>query len=249
MAQADQAKTGMDQLSAMEQIAKLQRVNASLERHAKALSHDLRGPIASTISGLKLLSQYGDRLQDEERREILDRSVTRLSDLVQQMDLLLDEATIDSGARRSDSDLGLALQWVLTTLDREDEARLTTVIEEVPRVLARRVALRQILQNVVSNTLHHNEGPVALFLSAASVEGRVHIHLDDDGVGFPDNREGLLADGVSGGGSTGLGMATIAMAMERLGGELHIGDSPTGGARVTLVFDAAPDEVAVVEFP
>lgn len=221
-------------------IAQLERANETLDRHARALSHDLRSPIASTISGLRLLAQFGDRLSEQERAEILSRSIDRLGELVGQMDALLDEATLDlvrDGLAPADA--ASALTWALTTLPTEDGDRLTVLLDEVELVLARRVALRQIVQNIVSNTVRHNPGTISLRLTHERRDDRILLHFDDNGVGLPANMDELVATQQSSGRGTGIGMTTIAMAMERMGGSASWGRSPLGGARITLDFAAA----------
>lgn len=63
--------------------------------------------------------------------------------------------------------------------------------------------------------------------------------VEDDGDGF--GAADPSARGVSGGGSTGLGLDIVRQMAEAAGGELRVGRSPSGGARVEVLFGTLTD--------
>jgi signal transduction histidine kinase len=68
--------------------------------------------------------------------------------------------------------------------------------------------------------------------------GWVTLVVDDGGPGIPDPAAALRR-GVSGGGSTGLGLAIARDAVEATGGTIHIERAALGGTRVRLRFGEA----------
>jgi signal transduction histidine kinase len=66
----------------------------------------------------------------------------------------------------------------------------------------------------------------------------VTVTVDDDGVGWPSDRDSLLTPFSSGSGSSGLGLAVVDAITRAHGGEVELLDSPLGGARVMMRFPA-----------
>ena len=96
----------------------------------------------------------------------------------------------------------------------------------------------QALDNLVANALAHGGGEVEL--TARPVDGRVELHVSDNGEGFPDE---LLAraferfsrgDPARAGEGTGLGLAIVAAIAEAHGGDAGARNLPAGGADVWI---------------
>jgi signal transduction histidine kinase len=108
----------------------------------------------------------------------------------------------------------------------------STVVDE--RLISRAV------RNLMANACRHAEHAVRV--ETVISEGMVWIHVDDDGPGIAaDDREVILrrfgrldhartADG----GGAGLGLAIVASVARAHGGDVVVGDSPFGGARISL---------------
>jgi signal transduction histidine kinase len=101
-------------------------------------------------------------------------------------------------------------------------------------------ALRRALDHIVSNAARHAAATVSV--STELVDSDVRLHVDDDGPGIPEaDRERVLQrfvrsdDGrARDGGGSGLGLAVASDVALGHHGRLVIGDSPLGGARVTV---------------
>jgi two-component system osmolarity sensor histidine kinase EnvZ len=94
-----------------------------------------------------------------------------------------------------------------------------------------RERLGQAALNCVMNALR----------SAETVEVRLEhtppwleVIVDDDGAGWPAVRDELLQPFQSRAGSTGLGLAVVNAVATAHGGNVHLLDSPLGGARVRI---------------
>jgi len=88
-----------------------------------------------------------------------------------------------------------------------------------------------LLENVFTHT---PEGAGLAVRLSQRVGGGAWLVVADDGPGFPPG--GPLRRGVSGGGSTGLGLDIARRVAEESGGALTIGRSASGGGCVTLCF-------------
>jgi len=92
-----------------------------------------------------------------------------------------------------------------------------------------------LLENVFSHT---PEGAGLAVRVSRRAGGGAWLVVTDDGPGFPAG--GPVRRGLSGGGSTGLGLDIARRIAEGVGGTLTIGQSASGGGRVTLGFGAPP---------
>jgi signal transduction histidine kinase len=96
------------------------------------------------------------------------------------------------------------------------------------------LAIDALLGNVFAHTPEGTAVRVAV-----SEHGLV---VEDAGPGIRDP-DSAVRRGVSGAGSTGLGLDIARRVARSAGGRLDIGTSPLGGARVALVLDAFPESL------
>jgi len=89
--------------------------------------------------------------------------------------------------------------------------------------------LAMVLTEVLQNSLEHGFGdhPGTIVVTARRLVGRLHVTIEDDGVGLPD---GFDLDN-----STSLGLSIVRTLVEsELDGTLEMGVNPGGGTRVTV---------------
>jgi signal transduction histidine kinase len=97
-----------------------------------------------------------------------------------------------------------------------------------------------LLENVFAHTPEGTD--LAVRLSKRS-GGGAWLVVADDGPGFPFGLADSTRRGLSGGGSTGLGLDIARRITQAASGTLTIGRSPSGGGSVTVSL-AAPDDAA-----
>jgi signal transduction histidine kinase len=113
-------------------------------------------------------------------------------------------------------------------------------------VLAEPVLLHQVVLNLVTNAVQALEGrpaPRVAITVAATADARVELTVTDNGPGLPAAvRERLFEAYVTSRaarGGTGLGLAVVrTIVTEVLGGAVHAGDGPEGGARFVVLLPA-----------
>jgi signal transduction histidine kinase len=96
----------------------------------------------------------------------------------------------------------------------------------------------EILDTLVGNVFQHTEPGTPLAVTVGRHDGWVTLVVDDGGPGIADP-EAALRRGVSGGGSTGLGLDIARNGVEATGGTIHLERSRLGGARIRLRFAEA----------
>ena len=115
--------------------------------------------------------------------------------------------------------------------------------EHLPEISADRMRIRQILNNLVTNSLEALEGR-----EGACIDVETHLAEDggtptasvvvaDNGPGFPRESIGTIFDPyvTSKPKGTGLGLAIVKKIVEEHGGRIEADNRPVGGARVRIV--------------
>jgi signal transduction histidine kinase len=188
-----------------------------------------------------------ERIPDPAERQ---RAVADIDDMIR----LLDDALLSSRAGAG----GLSQEMVefaaLVRADVEDrraQGEAVDLTSESPDqeavVLGDRVALRRIVANIIDNAIKY--GRVAHVRSRLGNQ-TVVVTVDDEGPGIPaDLRHAMLepfnrleASRNRATGGAGLGLAVVRNLVEAHGGTIEIGETPRGGARVTVelpVFQAS----------
>ena len=100
----------------------------------------------------------------------------------------------------------------------------------------------QVVTNLVENAVRHGEGLVRLTATPVPDDkpfSGVVVHVDDEGDGIsPEIRSRVFTKfwkhGIRGG--SGLGMYIVHGLVTAHGGIVEIGDSPSGGARITVTW-------------
>jgi signal transduction histidine kinase len=102
--------------------------------------------------------------------------------------------------------------------------------------------LQEMLGNLMDNACKWTASRVQVTVLAGGSEGRLIVHVDDDGPGLPASRRAeVLARGVrldelvEG---SGLGLAIVQELAELYGGGLELGSSPLAGLRATVTLPA-----------
>lgn len=213
-----------------------------------AVAHELRSPLTGVKGFVTTLLNNWERFSDEQKKLMLTTVSADSERLQRLITELLDVARIDTGRlplypREVDLDpiveRVVASVRVGTTREIEHERLGSPVVHADPDKLV------QVVTNLLDNAVRHGEGVVRI--TTEEHAGGARFHVDDEGEGIP---EGIRArvftkfwkHGARGG--SGLGMYIVNGLVRAHGGDLVIGDSPAGGARITVVWpgeDAGPE--------
>jgi two-component system sensor histidine kinase KdpD len=221
----------------------------------RAVSHDLRTPLASIKASATSLLQDDIAWTPDAQREFLvaiDEEADRLDAVVGD---LLDMSRLEAGVVHptlSPVDLDEVVQSALASLS---EATADGVGRDVPAtlppVLADPALLQRSVANLVANALRHGSADGPPSVVARSVGQEVELRVVDHGPGVPArDREQLfepfqrLGDRQSPAG-VGLGLAVARGFVDAMGGRLRLDDTPGGGLTAVVTLPAAPAAVAL----
>jgi two-component system, OmpR family, sensor kinase len=229
-----------DTLNAM--LGRLQAVLARERSFVSDASHELRTPLAILRTELELaLRGESTKLELQDAVRSAAEETERLNQLA---DDLLVIARSDQGrlpVRPAELDARELLESVAHRFAARARAEERTLCAEAPDGLtltADRARLEQALANMVDNALRHGDGDVVL--TAARDDGRMLLHVRDDGPGFPADflpaafERFSRADEARSRGGTGLGLAITSAVARAHGGEARASNRDGGGADVWL---------------
>jgi PAS domain S-box-containing protein len=230
--------------------AELAARNRELETFTYSVSHDLKAPLRG-IDGYSriLLEEYAPRLDAEGQRflGIIRRSTQHMSQLIED---LLAYARLE---RRELQPGPIAPLRVLETLlaERNEEIALRRVNVELdmPAVLLNvdREGLAVVLRNLLDNALKFTRDTAAPYIRVGGTVagGEYLLSVTDNGIGFDMKHHDRIfeifqrlhrAEEYPG---TGVGLAMVRRAIERMGGRVWADSRPGSGTTFHLALPLA----------
>lgn len=225
-----------------ERTASLDESLKSLETLLYTIAHDLRAPNRAMQGFAQLLTQgYADKLDDEGRffLERITQGALRNERLIR--DLLefgrLVHAEVPCNLMNPQPAIAAALTALESEIKRSQAA--VEVADEWPPVWANDSALGHVLMNLVSNAIKYvapgTQPQVRIFPERVRSSRRVRICLNDNGIGVaPEQHQRIFepfqraATGKYEG--TGMGLAIVRKAAERMGGSAGVKSKPGEGS-------------------
>lgn len=228
-----------------ERTAELQETISVLDSFCHTIAHDLRAPLRALNGFSKELQETHARVLDDEGKETLNR----IASAANRMDRLI-------------LDL-LRLGRISTTELRSEPVPLEAVVEEAQLVLSaelsrtaarlrvcyplhmvhgNRVLLSQIVTNLLANGIKFvPPGTIPeVTIRSEQFANRVKLWVEDNGIGIKSTQKSKLfqpflrlvpADEYPG---TGVGLAIVRKAAERLGGKVGVESEAGKGSRFWL---------------
>jgi signal transduction histidine kinase len=220
----------------------LRRSNDELEKFAYAASHDLKSPLSSIKTLSTWIKEDSAELSTEtqENLDLLISRINRLSTL--QTDLLTyaKAGHVDSGVEILD--LEHMLKDLSDLLDPNGKFNISSKNSLTTPVKTVKVAIRQILLNLINNAIkHHDRGYGSIIITVSHEKSQLFFEVTDDGPGIDPKYHadvfGLFRtlkpkDVVEG---SGLGLSLVKKLVEQHGGAISI-DSPRGQRGTTIKF-------------
>jgi two-component system sensor histidine kinase KdpD len=248
---ADQLAIAIDKRRFAEETAEVEKladIDAVRTALLRAVSHDLRTPLASVkamISGLRDPTVEWKPEQVEEAHATIEEETDRLNRLVGN---LLDASRLQIGSLAVDlqpTRIDTVLQAVARNIDAPDGALEIKPVPDDGTVLADASLLERSLENVVRNALRHAPPHTSVTIDTGRVKGEFHVRVIDRGVGVAlADRDRVVqpfqrlddhsTDGV------GLGLSIAQGFVDAMNGTFSLDDTPGGGLTVTVALQAAP---------
>jgi signal transduction histidine kinase len=242
-------------------IAELKHSNANLEEFAYAASHDLQEPLRKIhYFSERLRKGMGERLTEEETRmfERMENAAKRMSVLINDL-LVYSQISTKKVADTTKVDLHEVVQQILNDLETSiGEKEAVFSISHLPVINGDPVQLRQLFQNIISNSLKYSkkEEPPVINISSSTVTKIVNgtptryheVRITDNGIGFEQEHASNIfkifqrLHGQSEFPGTGIGLAIVHKVIENHKGFISAQGRPGEGATFTILLPEAGKE-------
>ncbi len=229
-----------------ERTAQLETLNQSLESFVYSVSHDLKAPLRGVEGYSRFLQEdHAQRLGEEGQLFVANirSGVARMGELI---DDLLTYSRMERRKLHSDVlDLGALLRRLLAEREAALAARNVQVELDLPAALSVQgdadglaLALRNLLENAVKFSARAAAPRIAITASVA--QGQVTLTVRDNGIGFDMKYHDRIFEifqrlhRLEDYPGTGIGLALVKKALERMGGRVWAESAPGQGATFHL---------------
>ncbi|TKD51149.1 sensor histidine kinase [Sphingomonas baiyangensis] len=248
-----------------ERTAELQRANAEIQRFAYIVSHDLRSPLVNVMGFTAELDAarktIADHLAKEFERdpdsrspevmlaveEDLPEAIGFIRTSTQKMDRLINAILrLSREGRRRLTPEPLAMRALVgdiaaTLHQRAADAGATIEVGDMPDIVSDRVAIEQILSNLVENAIKYGKPgrPTIVRVEGRRIGTRIAYDVIDNGRGIePRDHERIFElfrrSGAQDRPGEGIGLAHVRALAYRLGGLIEVTSTLDEGSTFRL---------------
>jgi two-component sensor histidine kinase len=211
------------------ELRRRERELLSKEATIREIHHRVKNNLQTVAALLRLQAR---RIEVPEGRAALEEAVRRVGSIAIVHDTLSQTSDESVDFDEVADKLRAMAVDVASPGAHVDTTRLGsfgTLPAEVATPLA--IVLTELMLNAVEHGFGGRSGAVCLRVGRG--DDLVEVHVDDDGVGLPEQFEPLVMPS--------LGMSIVStLVVGELGGKLEYGDSPEGGARLTIRIPVRP---------
>ena len=241
----------MSVMVTLQDLAPLQALDRMRAEFLGMVSHELRTPLAAIKGSTATVLNTPQSFAREETRQffrIIDLQADRMSGLIGD---LLDAGRIDAGTLSvapEPTEMGELVEQARTAFLPGD-SRHTVLVDlpaDLPRVMADRGRIVQVLNNLLANAARHSPERTPIRIAAERNGTHVAVSVADEGRGMAPERLAHLfrkyggADDGEPGVGGGLGLAICKGLVEAHGGRIRAESAGTGqGARFTFTLPLA----------
>lgn len=242
--QIEALKTLADQIMSLLELRKvnsrlnvlnkeLENRNDALKQFSRTAAHDIKSPLYNIQSLADALHQQYSNILDSTGLEMLEYIHSSAEQLTELVNGILKYSRNGNllATEKTECLIEESIKKILKLVDVEGTIRSKIKIETEPSIFTNKIALEQILLNILSNSVKYcNKPELELNISVKS-EGRYAIFsISDNGPGIKENDKqrifqlfetttNLDSKGEKG---SGIGLATVKALVEGLGGDISV---------------------------
>ncbi len=218
----------------MRDITHIKELDKMKSDFVSTITHDLRSPLTSIQSLIKMLPQVGEL--NEEQEEFTGRAMRIVEHMQDLTSSLLDIARIEAGVdmQTGSMRLDVVVEAAIQNLEAAAQAKelgLEVILpDDLSVVEGNHARLLQVMSNLLDNAIKYTPPGGSIKVTAGEDEDQVTVYVTDTGVGVPASARPHIFDKfyrVQGPATreaegVGLGLATVKSIVEKHGGQVFV---------------------------
>ncbi len=232
----------------IEDITEIKHLQTMQKDFVTNISHELKTPMTSILGFIETILEDDFSNIELSRRflNIVDEEIQKMNELLNDLLLLSEIETIDYKIEYEIIDLNELIESIFLTL--EHKAKLRDIDLELNFkddnvfVLSNYNFLRQILMNLVDNSIKYNKEGGYVVLTVSAFKNELFIDVLDNGIGIDEKEKERIferfyridksrANTIEG---TGLGLSIVRHLVSLLRGSIHINSKKNIGTITTV---------------
>jgi PAS domain S-box-containing protein len=212
---------------------------AAMGRLTSQIAHELNNPIYGIMNTLELLKT--EIPPESKRRRILELSLSEIQRLSEMLRNMLSFSKPEEEKRRPVK-IDELIEGILLVLEKqmkESNIQVQASFDpDTPEIMASTNQMRQVMLNILKNAKEAMPKGGTLFVRTSKKDHRVLIHIQDTGIGIPEEIKDKIFDAffttkqkVKG---VGLGLSVCYGIIKDHGGEIKVESEPEKGTTFTI---------------
>ncbi len=234
----------------------LRKTNEAKDEFLGVISHELRTPITTIYGGARLVHSRGERLDPQQRNEVIadiERESERLYRLVEDL-LALSRLELGETVVLAPVDLGRLIDKVRQAFNRRRPNREIQVRVQpgAEKAQAEPTYVEQVLRNLLSNADKYSPNDQPVTIEATASNGTVTVSVLDRGPGIQQEEAELIFDRFYRSQRTakqasgiGVGLTVCKRLIEAQSGKIWANPRPEGGLEISFTLAAAEEPLSV----
>lgn len=220
---ADQLAVALSLKQEEEQVRRL-----ALIQERTVIARELHDSLAQALSYLKIQVTRLNKAIEKDNREVIEDVAEELKEGLNAAYRQLRELLTTFRLKVDGAGLLQALQTTIKQFSDQSDIsfRLDYQLESTPLVPHEEIHLLQIIREACQNAIHHSQGSDVVVQLSQDDEHGIHLSIEDNGVGIPENAEKL----------NHYGLAIMQERSRHLGGHITIQRRQQGGTGVYFEF-------------
>ena len=220
------------------QSARLTELDRLKDRYLAVTSHEIRGPLTAIISGTDTLLRRGDRLTEDQRKQLLEMTAQQSHQLARLVEDLMVGNEMQAGEIRLHPEwveIEPTLRQALEAADSKRKAHQLEVYVQPLKAEIDPARVSQLIRNLVENAYKYTPDRTRVSVSAQLAREGIVLEVADDGPGIPVEKRSQLFEAFSrieetaaGREGVGLGLFVVSQLVTSMKGRIDFASSTRG---------------------